>query len=938
MTACLAILAVSGILGCADTPVQVPADTISANAAGTDSVALTYICGNMFRIRNSAFDPRSVRWDIYNAVPAETGSLRARGRDVGSAFVDYFVTARTNGTMRLFVGSTLIATKANGNKAACAAPLDTTPLSTARQRSALDPAREPSFYDPSDSTANARTIVNVTFVPTASAASIRDFQRKFLAQLVTVSRSYLQFRIPDPGPLRSAIDSVLSQIRAHAAVSEAAYVTTFGPIRTDGAIYPNDGPGLLRADYLSANSETWASRSLRLPQAWWCENGTYGLSRPRIAVLEQNFSALPSDFQTSASATMKRFSVRFDSTQFPPNAAKRDSLERHGIEVAALIGGVGGNGVGIAGVMWNSDLRLLSLQSVSEYGADADFFARTVVPELRAIRPRVLSLSSDFGPYSNLAKYAFNLRAASDGISELLDSLPGLLIVQSSGNEGISGNAAQVPVSKRAPLREALLSLKASDSSLAKRIIHVGASTRNGNRAGFSNELLGALDVYAPGDKISSLSAEGTPFEVTGTSFATPLVAGIAAQLLAMDSTLAPADVKSLILAGARDSVENSNGDNIAPNPVGNTSGVVYEADAYGSLRVLSSRAGEPLCGATVTTVRIPVYPRYQFNPAFSLRIHRYQSTADDSVTTDANAHALLWPGNYDAFDVLDVAPGGRALSMTSAVVAGSTNMQTNIIRLTNGQWRTASSTTGAGGMLFGERDTLLLDANSATFATTAGRGAAIPWPDAEVYPGRVSFAPDGSRFAYAVVRNGGAELVVVNRSAQVQRLSLAVGTQVNANRTSWSPDSRTIIASTIQYPGGDFATYYNLGIATAFYRIAVGTTLTLQTQRVIRGFNSYSFLEAITPTDEGGRFKFRLIGENARGTDSPGYGDPLFLRDCAVLSVRTNTFDGELSLLELSPPACPAGRPIIDGGGGGPVKVGVPRPTPPASLSVRKP
>lgn len=35
-----------------------------------------------------------------------------------------FVTARTKGTMRLFVGTTLIATKANGSKAACAAPVD----------------------------------------------------------------------------------------------------------------------------------------------------------------------------------------------------------------------------------------------------------------------------------------------------------------------------------------------------------------------------------------------------------------------------------------------------------------------------------------------------------------------------------------------------------------------------------------------------------------------------------------------------------------------------------------------------------------------------------------------------------------------------------------------------------------------------------------------
>ena len=61
MAACLTMLAVSGLLGCADTPVQVAAPDVSAAVAGTDSVALTYICGNLFRIRNSSFEPRSVR-------------------------------------------------------------------------------------------------------------------------------------------------------------------------------------------------------------------------------------------------------------------------------------------------------------------------------------------------------------------------------------------------------------------------------------------------------------------------------------------------------------------------------------------------------------------------------------------------------------------------------------------------------------------------------------------------------------------------------------------------------------------------------------------------------------------------------------------------------------------------------------------------------------
>ena len=314
----------------------------------------------------------------------------------------------------------------------------------------------------------------------------------------------------------------LPKIRNDAAVSEAEYVTLTGPIKSDGAIYPSDGSNLKRGDYLSGNFETWAARALRLPQAWWCENGTSTSSTVRVAILEQNFASPPADLFPSLSTPIKRFVFRFDSSASPPNAAKRDSLEQHGIAVAGLIGSAGGNGIGIAGVMWKMDLRLLSLETVSAEGVSADEFAKTVVPELRAIKPRVLSLSSDFGPYSSVSKYAFNLRAASDAISELLDSLPNLLIVKSAGNDGIVGPFESIPLSKRASLQEALLSLKASSESYASRIIHVGSTTQSGNRASRSNTLSGSLDIYAPGERVTSLAVNGTPREVSGTSFECP--------------------------------------------------------------------------------------------------------------------------------------------------------------------------------------------------------------------------------------------------------------------------------------------------------------------------------------------------------------------------------------------------------------------------------
>ncbi len=799
MAACLTMLAVSGLLGCADTPVQVAAPDVSAAVAGTDSVALTYICGNMFRIRNSSFEPRSVRWDIYNASPADTGSLWARGRDVGRTSVDFFVTARTKGTMRLFVGTTLVATKANGNKVACAAPADTSPFPSKRERGRLDMTKEPVFRDASDSTTSARTIVYLTFKPEAAATQKREFQRRFFAQLITVSRSFLQFRVPDPGNTRDAVDSLIARIRNDAAVSEAEYVTLLGPVKIDEAIYPSDGSNLKRSDYLNADFETWAARALRLPQAWWCENGMYGSSSVRVAVLEHNFASPPADLLPSLSAPVRRFTFRFDSSASPPNAAQRDSLERHGIAVAGILGSAGGNGLGVAGVIWKTDLRLISLETVSSEGIQADLFARSVVPELVALQPRVLSLSSDFGLFEKLSRYAFNLRAASDGIAELLDSLPGLLIVQAAGNDGVVGSPESIPVSRRTVLQQALLSLKASGVPYSSQIIHVGSTTQSGNRAGRSNTLSGSLDVYAPGERVTSLAVDGTPREVSGTSFAAPLVAGVAAQLLAVDPSLTAADVKQLILAGATDSVENSSGVNVAPSKVGNTSDDVYEADAFGSLRVLSGmRPGTPICDPSFAywkeSASQPTGPK-------GWRAIRYGGALDDRFDQPG------MPGRESGYSL---APGGRLLA-TGVGLQASRAGGVRLRRLFGGV-STDSTTVGNWDLMqFGEKDVL--------YARGVG-GVADTVPDVEYLisgPGRpttprrafsntaqrvvrIAMRPDGEGVAVVSERNQELFLMLVDASgsssAPVSLAAPSVTPQIVHSDIFWRPDSKGLVVT----------------------------------------------------------------------------------------------------------------------------------------------
>lgn len=246
MMACLAVASLVGAVSCTDASMA-PRDTVALTAVpATDSVLLTYICGNMFRVRNTAFEPRDVRWDIYNASPADTGSLRLRGRDVGAAHVDYFVTARTKGTMRVFMGGVLRQTTANGNNAACAPPVDTSAFAAVSAK--IQTGESLTLL--ADSSTISRTQVEVRFATAASAATQRAFQRQFSAQYIGRVGRLRLFRIPDSGAQPDSLQSLLAKMRSAPGVQSAAFLSLHEEVRRDGVRFPNDNSGYRRTDYI----------------------------------------------------------------------------------------------------------------------------------------------------------------------------------------------------------------------------------------------------------------------------------------------------------------------------------------------------------------------------------------------------------------------------------------------------------------------------------------------------------------------------------------------------------------------------------------------------------------------------------------------------------------------------------------------------------------
>jgi subtilisin family serine protease len=96
-----------------------------------------------------------------------------------------------------------------------------------------------------------------------------------------------------------------------------------------------------------------------------------------------------------------------------------------------------------------------------------------------------------------------------------------------------------------------------------EKAITVAASTKSDTQAFFSN-FGKCVDIYAPGDKIKSSWFNGGYKTISGTSMASPHVAGVAALYLGEDPTLTPQGVRdALVNKGTKDVIKNPSEDTL---------------------------------------------------------------------------------------------------------------------------------------------------------------------------------------------------------------------------------------------------------------------------------------------------------------------------------------------------------------------------------------
>jgi subtilisin family serine protease len=176
----------------------------------------------------------------------------------------------------------------------------------------------------------------------------------------------------------------------------------------------------------------------------------------------------------------------------------------HGTHCAGVIGAVGGNGQGIVGVNWR--VSLVPVKFLDASGGGSLEGAVNAINYARMMRVNVMSNS--WGGTSGSEA----LRGAIQQAQQ-----QGILFIAAAGNDSNDndGESATFPATYDLP-----------------NIISVAATDNRDALAGFSNFGPKHVHVAAPGVNIYSTYKDGSYKSMSGTSMATPHVAGISALLL----------------------------------------------------------------------------------------------------------------------------------------------------------------------------------------------------------------------------------------------------------------------------------------------------------------------------------------------------------------------------------------------------------------------
>ncbi|MBI2475242.1 S8 family serine peptidase [Candidatus Uhrbacteria bacterium] len=234
------------------------------------------------------------------------------------------------------------------------------------------------------------------------------------------------------------------------------------------------------------------------------------------------------DFVDDDASPIPSFNLPYDDSAIP-----------HGTVIAGIIGAVGNNANGIAGINWH--VRMMNLRILDNNGIGGSVVAKEAIQYAVANGANVINLS--FTGFEVDPSFK-------DAIKEAYEA--GVVIVAAVGNTKGGGiNVDDKPIYPACH----------GDGGNADWVIGVASSDENDTKSDFSNYGSTCTDISAPGENIFSTTFQddnqrdfSSAYYANGwagTSMAVPMVAGAAALLKSSYPILGPSDIETILRLSA---------------------------------------------------------------------------------------------------------------------------------------------------------------------------------------------------------------------------------------------------------------------------------------------------------------------------------------------------------------------------------------------------
>lgn len=215
-----------------------------------------------------------------------------------------------------------------------------------------------------------------------------------------------------------------------------------------------------------------------------------------------------------------------------------EDLTGHGTAIAGVIGAVGNNGVGIAGMNWQCQLLPLKAGN-SNLAWSAVIQAMDYVIWMKQKGARIAAINNSYaGPISDPS----DLTALSNAVTRVEEA--GILFIAAAGNNGRDNDAPG-----------GANHLYPSDL-INDNVISVAATNNNDEFTSVSNYGTISVDIAAPGASIYSTYLNNGYAAVSGTSLSCARVSGLAGLVYARNRDLSEQQVKSIIIGTGATSLD----------------------------------------------------------------------------------------------------------------------------------------------------------------------------------------------------------------------------------------------------------------------------------------------------------------------------------------------------------------------------------------------